>query len=151
MKKSLLAGLFAVVGITCAASVFAQQPAKMLPLAAEVVVLGATVDSVDVKNRIVVLKDANGNLADPSPALLQNIETYLKEKGIKIELPTNNKKAIIQVPKSTIYRTPNNPIKMYLLKGDEVEVLSEKDGWLHIRYYGKKTIEGWIKKTDVSN
>jgi len=68
LKKSLLAGLFAVVGITCAASVFAQQPAKMLPLAAEVVVLGATVDSVDVKNRIVVLKDANGNLAQMNVA-----------------------------------------------------------------------------------
>jgi len=68
LKKSLLAGLFAVIGITCAASVFAQQPAKMLPLAAEVVVLGATVDSVDVKNRIVVLKDANGNLAQMNVA-----------------------------------------------------------------------------------
>ena len=63
MKKSLLAGLFAAVGLTCAASVFAQLPAKMLPLAADVVVLSATVDSVDVKKRIVVLKDANGNLA----------------------------------------------------------------------------------------
>jgi hypothetical protein len=68
LKKSLLAGLFATVGIACAASVFAQQPAKMLPLAAEVVVLGATVDSVDVKNRIVVLKDANGNLAQMNVA-----------------------------------------------------------------------------------
>jgi hypothetical protein len=38
-------------------------PAKMVPLAADVVVLNATVDSVDVKKRIVVLKDANGNLA----------------------------------------------------------------------------------------
>ena len=63
MKKSLLASLFAAVGITCAASVFAQVPAKMLPLAADVVVLSATVDSVDVKKRIVTLKDANGDLA----------------------------------------------------------------------------------------
>ena len=63
MKKSLLAGLFATVSITCATSVFAQTPAKMLPLAAEVIVLSATVDSVDVKKRIVVFKDANGNLA----------------------------------------------------------------------------------------
>jgi hypothetical protein len=63
LKKSLLAGLFATVGITCATSVFAQTPAKMLPLAAEVIVLSATVDSVDVKKRIVILKDANGNLA----------------------------------------------------------------------------------------
>ena len=63
MKKSLLATLAATLGVVVAGSVFAQAPAKMLPLAAEVVVLTATVDSVDVKNRIVVLKDANGNLA----------------------------------------------------------------------------------------
>ena len=68
MKKSLLAGLFATIGIACVTSVFAQQPAKMLPLAAEVVVLGATVDSVDVKNRTIVLKDANGNLAQMNVA-----------------------------------------------------------------------------------
>lgn len=68
LKKSLLASLFAVVGIACASSVFAQMPAKMLPLAAEVVVLSATVDSVDAKKRIVVLKDANGNLAQMNVA-----------------------------------------------------------------------------------
>lgn len=63
LKKSLLAGLFAAAGVTLASSVFAQLPAKMMPLAADVVVLSATVDSVDAKKRIVVLKDANGNLA----------------------------------------------------------------------------------------
>lgn len=63
MKKSLLAGLFTAAGVTVASSVFAQLPAKMMPLAADVVVLSATVDSVDAKKRIVVLKDANGNLA----------------------------------------------------------------------------------------
>jgi hypothetical protein len=68
LKKSLLAGLFAAVGITFASSVFAQLPAKMLPLAADVVVLSATVDSVDAKKRIVVLKDANGNLAQMNVA-----------------------------------------------------------------------------------
>ena len=63
MKKSLLATLVASLGLVVASSVFAQAPAKMMPLAAEAVVLTATVDSVDVKKRIVVLKDANGNLA----------------------------------------------------------------------------------------
>ena len=63
LKKSLLATLIASLGLVVAGSVFAQAPAKMLPLAAEVIVLTATVDSVDVKKRIVVLKDANGNLA----------------------------------------------------------------------------------------
>lgn len=72
MKKSLLAGLFAVVGITFAASTFAQMPAKMLPLAADVIVLSATVDSVDAKKRIVVLKDANGNLAQMNVAKAVN-------------------------------------------------------------------------------
>lgn len=68
LKKSLLAGLFAVAGVTLASSVFAQLPAKMMPLAADVVVLSATVDSVDAKKRIVVLKDANGNLAQMNVA-----------------------------------------------------------------------------------
>lgn len=62
MKKSLLASLFITAGLVFAGSVSAQQPAKMLPLAAEVAVITATVDSVDVKKRIVTLKDANGNL-----------------------------------------------------------------------------------------
>jgi enamine deaminase RidA (YjgF/YER057c/UK114 family) len=68
LKKSLLAGLFAAAGLAFATSSFAQAPAKMLPLAAEVIVLTATVDSVDVKKRIVVLKDANGNLAQMNVA-----------------------------------------------------------------------------------
>lgn len=68
MKKSLLAGLFAAIGITFTIAAFAQLPTKMLPLAADVVVLSATVDSVDAKKRIVVLKDANGNLAQMNVA-----------------------------------------------------------------------------------
>lgn len=68
MKKSLLVSLFAASGIAIASSAFAQLPAKMLPLAAEVVVLGATVESVDVKKRIVVLKDDKGNLAQMNVA-----------------------------------------------------------------------------------
>lgn len=68
MKKSLLVNLFAAAGIAIASSAFAQLPAKMLPLAADVVVLGATVDSVDVKKRIVVLKDDNGNVVQMNVA-----------------------------------------------------------------------------------
>jgi uncharacterized protein (DUF1501 family) len=68
LKKSLLVSLFAASGIAIASSAFAQLPAKMLPLAAEVVVLGATVESVDVKKRIVVLKDDKGNLAQMNVA-----------------------------------------------------------------------------------
>ena len=53
-----------------AATSFAQAPAKpaassvsMAPVAAEVVVITSTVDSVDVKKRIVTLKDDKGNTA----------------------------------------------------------------------------------------
>jgi SH3-like domain-containing protein len=39
---------------------------------------------------------------------------------------------------------------MYLIKGDEVKILDEKDDWLKIRYYAKtKTIDGWIMRSDV--
>jgi hypothetical protein len=63
LKKSLLATLVASLGLVLGSSALAQAPAKMLPLAAEAIVLTATVDSVDVQKRIVVLKDANGNIA----------------------------------------------------------------------------------------
>lgn len=55
----------------------------------------------------------------------------------------------IIVKKTIIYSLPDISTKMYLLKNDEVELLEEKDEWLKIRYYGKKIIEGWIKKSDV--
>jgi hypothetical protein len=63
LKKTLISGLFVTAGFVFASTTFAQAPAKMVPLAAEVALLTATVDSVDVKKRIVVLKDSNGNLA----------------------------------------------------------------------------------------
>jgi len=75
LKKSLLAILFVSLGLTIASSAFAQLPAKMLPLAADVVVISATVDSVDAQKRIVVLKDANGNLAQ------MNVSKQVKELG----------------------------------------------------------------------
>ena len=55
----------------------------------------------------------------------------------------------ITVIKAIINSSPSIPSKQYLLKGDDVEILETKDDWLKIRYYGSKTIEGWIKKTDV--
>ena len=79
------------------------------------------------------------------------LENILKSKNIIIDsiIKENKAKYIVKVTKSIIYCTPNKPTKMYLLKGDVVEILQEKDDWLQIRYYGKKTIEGWIKKSDV--
>ncbi len=55
----------------------------------------------------------------------------------------------INLDKSKITSISGIETKMYLIKGDEVEVLEEKGEWLKIRYYGKKIVEGWIKKSDV--
>jgi Cu/Ag efflux protein CusF len=67
LKKSVYA-LFASIGLALSASASAQMPAKMVPLAADVMVLTATVDSVDMKTRVVTLKDANGNTAQMNVA-----------------------------------------------------------------------------------
>ncbi len=65
MKKSfLIAALLATAGFAVQAQT-AAKPAdnKVVPVAAEVTVMTATVDSVDAKTRTVMLKDAQGNLA----------------------------------------------------------------------------------------
>ena len=58
--------------------------------------------------------------------------------------------------KVVLYSHPSQPTKIYLIQNDPVEVVEERDNWLKIKYYPEKngewtgkTIEGWIKKTDV--
>ena len=68
-------------------------------------------------------------------------------------LRKDKKKATIR-NKTIINESLTEQTKMYLLKGDEVEVLEESERspeveWLKIRYYGRKTIEGWIRKIDI--
>ncbi|WP_129083071.1 hypothetical protein [Halarcobacter anaerophilus] len=48
-----------------------------------------------------------------------------------------------------LYKKPNIKTKMYLIKGDRVEVLEGKDDWLYILYHGKKDIKAWIPKNSV--
>ena len=83
--------------------------------------------------------------------LKQNREDWQKVREL---LPHDYK--IVRVPKTTIYSQPNVLTRMYLLKDDVVEVTEEKGEWLQIKYYIEKknkdtgrTIEGWIKKSDV--
>ncbi len=70
-----------------------------------------------------------------------------EEWVVKWKITDKIKKIVL--PKSTLYSMIKQPTKMYLIKGDEVEILEEQDDLLRIRYYGKKTIEGWIKRSDV--
>jgi len=55
----------------------------------------------------------------------------------------------IKLDRTIVYDKNYRPTKMYLIKGDIVEIIKESGSWLNIKYYGKKTIEGWIKKSDV--
>lgn len=57
---------------------------------------------------------------------------------------------LVSKPKATIFLEPNKPSKRYLVKGDKVELLDEKKGWVQIRYYGSKLIEGWLRKEDIN-
>jgi hypothetical protein len=74
----------------------------------------------------------------PKPFLINFYKKIAKSSFKKI----NNAKSII-------HSTSMKLTKTYLIKGDEVEIIEEKEDWLKIRFYGKKTIEGWIKKTDI--
>jgi len=58
--------------------------------------------------------------------------------------------------KAIIYSQPETATRMYILKNDVVEIYETKGDWLKIKYYIEKnnkdtgkTIEGWIKKSDV--
>ena len=85
-KHAIYLALLAAIGLSACASKPAPTPApapaptaqKIEPIAAQVTVFTATVDSVDLKNRTVVLKDAQGNTAPmkvaKSVANLQNVQ-----------------------------------------------------------------------------
>ena len=62
MKKSSIVILFSAFSLIAASSIYAQTPAKMLPLVAEVEVMTAFVVDIDLQNRTIELKDTSGNL-----------------------------------------------------------------------------------------
>jgi len=58
--------------------------------------------------------------------------------------------------KAIIYSQLGTATRMYIHKNDVVEIYETKGDWLKIKYYTEKnnkdtgkTIEGWIKKSDV--
>lgn len=74
---------------------------------------------------------------------------------IEIQKIDKDKFKTISKTKSIIYNKPGKKTKTYLVRGDIIEKLDNVREdirslqWLHVRYYGKRTIEGWIKKSDV--
>ena len=88
--------------------------------------------------------------------ILDGNQTYFKYKNknkILEYISSLNTKAQIQVQKQYLFNKPNknSKTKMYLIKGDKVEILEEKDDWLYILYRGKKDIKAWIPKSAVED
>ncbi|MDY0122362.1 MAG: SH3 domain-containing protein [Sulfurimonas sp.] len=89
-----------------------------------------------------------------------NIQVLVGDKWIPQEESWNIKETIadtitktILQKKQPLYKSPSidSKTKMYLIKGDKVEILEEKDNWLHILYKGKKEIKAWIPKDAVEH
>lgn len=74
-----------------------------------------------------------------------------REVMLEIQKINPDRYKTLKIKQSKIFNDKKIVTKMYLLKGDIVEVVEEKDEWLKIRYYGKRMVEGWIKKSDVNN
>jgi hypothetical protein len=78
-------------------------------------------------------------------SLPPKLQRYLMSKGYYLGSPHKE----ILSEKTGIYSSPGIPTRMYLIKGDVVTVLEEKNGWLRIEYEGKRVVTGWIKKQAV--
>ncbi|MGL4484877.1 MAG: hypothetical protein ACRCUS_07995 [Anaerovoracaceae bacterium] len=61
------------------------------------------------------------------------------------------KRGIIKAEKSIIYTLPNKekPMKKYLVRYDEIEILERQEGFTKIKFYGKPDIIGWIQTEDI--
>ena len=79
----------------------------------------------------------------------ENFANEYLNKNYKNFVKVDNSQKQIYPTKQALYKTPTEITKMYLLKGDKVEILEEKDDWLYILYKGKKEIKAWIPKSAV--
>jgi hypothetical protein len=59
---------------------------------------------------------------------------------------------IINASKAIIHSIPNKPTKMYLVEGDNIEILEERKNWIKFIYFNEKNrkeIKGWLKRSDI--
>lgn len=80
-------------------------------------------------------------------------EEAFNAENLELLPGTSGSTAVISSNKSVLFNAPNDAskTKMYLIKGDTVELLEFKKNWLLIRYkiQKNKTIEKWIKFSDI--
>ncbi len=67
----------------------------------------------------------------------------------KLNLKNISNLKTIKPQKQSLYSQPPIKTKMYLIKGDKVEILEEQDNWVKILYKGKKDIKVWVPKEAV--
>ena len=79
----------------------------------------------------------------------ENFANEYLNKNYKNFVKVDNSQKQIYPTKQPLYKTPTEITKMYLLKGDKIEILEEKDDWLYILFKGKKEIKAWIPKSAV--
>jgi hypothetical protein len=106
------------------------------------------------KIKITVNKDCSLNwklIQEPNGEFYVPYEAHLLINKLYINKLCNNLTKYILSDKQPLYSSPNinSKTKMYLIKGDKVEILEEKDNWLYILYKGKKEIKAWIPKDAI--
>lgn len=92
-------------------------------------------DTINLKSKIINKNSKWYNV------IYNNKDYWLKSEDCKVlyKYVDNLKNTKIQLSKQPpLYSQPPIKTKMYLIKGDKVEILEEKDDWLYILYKGKK-------------
>lgn len=85
----------------------------------------------------------------PQKAINQ-LRLIAKQKHIEIEKFLYSIETIGK-DKAKIYSVPDVATKMYLVKGDKVKIIEQKNGWLKFEYRGTRIIKGWVKIGDLSD
>ena len=85
--------------------------------------------------------------------LRENLSPYIDPKS---NTTTANSLASVRSDKARLFQSPNfdSRSKMYLVKGDEVEIVDDSKlntGWCRVRYVPKtgKVIEAWMQSSDL--
>lgn len=94
------------------------------------------------------------NYADKAQKFSTASEDGVFESGKLIfRLSESSRQLMISSEKAFLYSEPNESAvtKMYLVKGDAVEVLNSDGRWIFVRYITnkKKAIEKWLKVSEV--
>lgn len=116
------------------------------------------------KSTLQITSDDGHEQADLSPAaiaewtrLRENLSPYIDTRHVSAAPSGRTRVASVTSDKAPLFRSPGTsaPSSMYLVKGDQVEIVDASklaDGWCLVRYVTKsgKTIENWARTRDLN-